>query len=373
MNRNFLITFLLVCTSGALADTPSGGNEIKRIFHHKAFGAHPASLELGNLVLYFDREPAIQSLTKQQTAQEEKRVLFLPAIKVGDGEMRSLINGVNQSKGPYTLDIKEVSKPSPGLLITIVFNPSKIGMSFEKFESIGLQKGIVFRFYNKELLDKIELSSKPILQTAYRSSVVIDCGHGGTDIGAIGCNRVYEKDICLPVGIEVARALEAKGVTAHLARTTDQTMLLDVRTTFANERNADLFVSIHANTSPNKTASGIETFFVTPDLFCSIESDKKLCSCLERKYEKSRKLAHCVHSALIDTLRINYPVKDRSVRTAASNVLIGTVMPSVLVEIGFLSHEKEAELLAQASYQKQVAQGIAHGILDYLKQKPALA
>lgn len=378
MNTKYLITFLMGCSmylsaASTNVSDQARGNQLRKIFHHKAFGSQVAHLELGNLVLYFDKEPAVQSLAKKQTAQEEKRVLLLPAIRVVDAEMRALIEGVNRSGGPYTLEIKEVSKPNQGLQISISFNPAKIGMSYEKFESIGLQKGLVFRFYNKELLDKIELSSKPILQTAYRSSVVIDCGHGGIDIGAIGCNSVYEKDICLPVGIEVARVLQDKGIMTHLARSNDRTVVLDERTTFANQCQADLFVSIHANTSPNKTASGIETFFVTPDLFCAVESNKKLCACLNRKYAQSKQLADCVHTSLIGTMRTNYPVKDRLVRSAASNVLIGTVMPSVLVEIGFLSHEKEAALLAQSAYQKQVAQGIAHGILDYLKQNPALA
>ena len=215
---------------------------------------------------------------------------------------------------------------------------------------------------------------KPIIQVAANNTprVIIDCGHGGSDNGVIGCNNIKEKEVSLQVGLQVAQLLRDNQVMVDLARDTDRTVLLDERTTFANSEGADLFVSIHANASKNKAFSGIETYCLRSSLF--YPGDRRLISNdmglateeLCCKYDKSNKLAHCVQRSLISAARNQYQAIDRQVRHSVAQVLLGTTMPSILVEIGFLTHEKEAALLAQKDYQSQIAWGITCGILAYL-------
>ncbi len=227
------------------------------------------------------------------------------------------------------------------------------------------------RVYNNELLGKIKDTNKPIIQVACNTppKIIIDCGHGGIDKGAVGHNNIIEKNINLQVGLQVAQLLKKKNIEVCLTRDSDTTMLLDERTTFANRQKADLFVSIHANADPKKNSSGIETYCLAHHLFKEDEHEaipSVLNKQLRDKYAKSEKLAQSVHKAMLGEISSHHPVKDRRIKYDVAQVLLGTNMPAILVEIGYVTHEQESQLLAQAAYQSFIAHGIVQGIDAYL-------
>lgn len=176
--------------------------------------------------------------------------------------------------------------------------------------------------------------------------VVLDPGHGGKDPGAIAITRHYEKDIVLNVALAAARILRAEGVDVRMTRTTDKFEELPARAAVANRASADLFVSIHANSAPNRSARGAEVFVAGAASSASKSAAKKI-------------LAEFVALGM----------RNRGVKTANFVVLVRTTGPAVLVETGFISNLTEARLLASSRFQQKLGRAIADGILLYLRQK----
>ncbi len=215
--------------------------------------------------------------------------------------------------------------------------------------------------------------------------VVIDPGHGGKDPGCRN-RRLREKDIVLKVSHLVAQKLRARlGCEVILTRTKDVFIPLEQRTAFANIKRADLFVSIHVNSSPRRRARGIETYYLN---FASDEEAMRVAALenaastrslselqdllknilLNSKLEESRRLAELVQRNLVATLQKRYRrVRNRGVKTAPFVVLIGTRMPAILVEIGFLSNPLEEKRLRDPRYLNWVAEGIVKGIEAYMR------
>jgi len=174
--------------------------------------------------------------------------------------------------------------------------------------------------------------------------------------------------------------LRAQGFTVVMTRTKDAGISLEHRVhKIAKSKPADLFVSIHANSSANSAASGIETFCLTPSLFrtvsCSLSPQcgfamDKLLACTDKKSLLFAKLLqrHVVHSA-----RRAFPkVVDRKVKHAVARMLLGINIPGILLEVGFLTNKKEAELLCTANYQSVLAQGICKSVVDYFHRERAI-
>ncbi|HEX4069400.1 MAG TPA: N-acetylmuramoyl-L-alanine amidase, partial [Candidatus Babeliales bacterium] len=301
----------------------------------------------------------------------------------------------------YTITITEVMQPAKGILIAFSFDNKKIALSYELFDSINLQKGIVFRLYNKELLQQLEQkNNQPVLRTLWhkpdfttlsprlqstgnasydttkdkslgRPCIAIDSGHGGSDCGAIGIGGIQEKDISLAIGIKVGNLLEQHGFSVVMTRNSDDTVGLDERTSYANNNHADLFVSIHANWASNQRAIGIETFCLKPTLLkkgFSLLSDAQqnlYANVLQQRFDDAHTLAQAVQHRLCDAVSHHHnDFIDRKVKYSVSQVLLGTQAPSILVEVGFVSHPKEAVLLHDTEYQSNVARGICDGILS---------
>ncbi len=179
-----------------------------------------------------------------------------------------------------------------------------------------------------------------------RLLVVIDPGHGGKDVGAVGVGGIFEKDIVLSISLQVARLLEQQGVQVRLTRNGDYFISLQERSEMANRLNADIFVSIHANSAgANKpNVNGYETYYYTP---------------------QSRALAESIHRNIIR--RVN--VVDRGIRTARFYVIRTTRMPSVLLETGFVTGIEDAAKLTNPTFQRQMAEAIAAGIIEYIKTR----
>lgn len=192
---------------------------------------------------------------------------------------------------------------------------------------------------------------RPLLNAQNRRAfVVIDAGHGGNDPGALGVNhKANEKDVTLEVSRFLQRYLENDQIQVAMTRSEDLEVLLQPRVDVANLRNADIFVSIHCNSMPpgNTDVRGIESYYTTPE---------------------SKELADTLQGYLVKELG----AQDRRVRKRGLYVTRKTTMPSVLLEIGFLSSPEEEALLANPAYQRQVAKAIRDGIYDYLSRHKQL-
>lgn len=214
--------------------------------------------------------------------------------------------------------------------------------------------------------------------------IVIDAGHGGHDDGTIGPHGVLEKDVVLDVALRLARLVQDRmGVEVVLTRSDDTFIPLHERTAIANERKADLFLSIHANSSPAPEVAGTETFFLNVssspgavdvaarenagsensvgelrDLIQSITTNDKI--------EESRTFAQDVQDSIqAQDSRANANAQNRGVKRAPFVVLIGASMPSVLAEIGFLSNDREEANLNKPEYRQKVAEALYKGVLQY--------
>lgn len=217
--------------------------------------------------------------------------------------------------------------------------------------------------------------------------IVIDAGHGGKDSGAVG-NGFMEKEIVIQIASQFAEKLHAMGYTVHMTRSNDTFVELKDRTKFANDKNADLFVSVHANSIPKTSdpngAQGIETYFLSPARsersmrVAALENSEDMeemgqygkfsfLSFLNKeKILASNKLAIDLQKGMLGNLRKLFPnVKDNGVREAPFWVLVGAQMPAVLVEVGYISHPDEALRITDEKYQKWMVEGLVEGVGRY--------
>jgi len=196
--------------------------------------------------------------------------------------------------------------------------------------------------------------------------VVLDPGHGGKDTGAIGKRKVYEKLAVLSIAKRVKARLEARKIRVKMTRTTDVFIPLETRSLIARKAKADLFVSIHADSSGSASAAGIETFVLTaPGCESSNQYGKggNLSARPGNAYDAANAiLGFSVQSNLIKQSGHN----DRGLRRARFCVLKNAPCPATLVECGFLSNPTEEALMIRADYREKLAHGIANGVLGYL-------
>ncbi len=222
--------------------------------------------------------------------------------------------------------------------------------------------------------------------------IVLDAGHGGEDAGAVGPNKRYEKVVNLNVTKYLASILKQRGYTVYLTRSNDKFIKVMDRTILANEKNADLFMSIHTNAVPKEKANevdGIETFFLSParserakrvaalenksDIreMSNSSKDVFLESLNRPRITASHKFAIDVQAGLLQSARSKYKdVKDSGVREGPFWVLVGAQMPSILIELGYISHPTESKRLYDKDYQQLLANGIANGVDSYFSKNP---
>ena len=225
-----------------------------------------------------------------------------------------------------------------------------------------------------------------------KKTIVIDAGHGGSDAGAVGPKKRYEKVVNLAVSNYLADILKKRGYKVYVTRSSDKFIKVMDRTILANEKNADLFLSIHTNAMPKDKAnstSGIETFFLSParseraKRVAALENQSDIREMNEKSKDvfleslnrpritASHKFAIDVQAGLLQAARSKYKdVNDSGVREGPFWVLVGAQMPSILIELGYISHPEESRRLYEASYQKALANGIANGIDSYFLKNP---
>lgn len=215
--------------------------------------------------------------------------------------------------------------------------------------------------------------------------IVIDPGHGGHDTGTIGPNGLEEKDLVLEVARRLGKLLENRlGAEVVYTRSDDTFIPLETRTAIANQEQADLFVSIHANSSSDPDARGVETYYL--NFTSSAEalevaarenavSEKSIHElqdlvkkiALKEKIEESREFASDVQHALHSGLAAKSPgIRDRGVKKAPFIVLIGANMPSILAEISFVSNPGDERRLGTSEYRQRIAESLYRGVSKYV-------
>ncbi len=223
---------------------------------------------------------------------------------------------------------------------------------------------------------------------APRFRVVIDPGHGGKDCGTLGVNGICEKDLVLDIALDLQKRLEADPrFRVLMTRNRDVFIPLKTRTDMANQWKGDLFLSIHANSDPNRAVRGLETFLL--NLRSSDERSKEVAT----RENTVLGVSHGDLGAILLTLRVNHKKKrslefagdlDRSftrnlegryqsvrnlgIRQAPFYVIMGTAMPAALTEINFLSNPEDARIMASRRYRQMVAQALYRGIVQYYRQ-----
>jgi N-acetylmuramoyl-L-alanine amidase len=371
---NFLIPLFLILSSLYAFNSLSNDRiELNKVYHHIA--ADPNYLERANISLYFSHDPHVQVVQLPKSHGSDFS-FFFPGASVASGECQAMIDRVNNQKyNGYSISITNVIKPTRGIMLTFKIDQNQCSLAYENFDSIGLQKGLVFRLYNKNVLARIEeQNDKPILRTLWHSPrIIIDPGHGGSDGGAMSKSGTQEKQVCLAIGTAVSSLLEEKGCSVVMTRNNDCDVRLDERTLYAHENKGDVFVSIHANHAGNPKSRGIETFCMQPSLLkkgysqLSQEQDRCVADVMAQRASMSLSLAQSVQKNICASVALLHdePI-DRKVKFSVSQVLLGVQMPAILIEVGFLSHLKEAALLQNQDYQNRIAHGISDGILQAL-------
>jgi len=214
--------------------------------------------------------------------------------------------------------------------------------------------------------------------------IVIDPGHGGHDTGTVGPSGLQEKDLVLDIALKLKTLVEEKlGSEALLTRADDTFIPLEERTAMANHSQADLFLSIHANSSHSRRVSGVETFFL--DFASSSEAEEIAARenssaqktifelqdlvqkiALKEKIDESRELAQIVQKSVTSQLQKTHSqTRDRGVKQAPFIVLIGANMPSILSEVSFVSNPSDEKLLKSSSYRQKLAEALFRGIEAY--------
>ena len=212
--------------------------------------------------------------------------------------------------------------------------------------------------------------------------IVIDAGHGGRDNGA-SYHRIREKDVTLALAKKLRKELRYRGYRVAMTRTTNKYLSLTQRTDFANAKKASLFISIHTNAAPKykrksaDTYQGVQVFslrrkharrngrirFRRKKTYSRYMSRRMLS---QSKRLRSAQLSRHIKRELLASVRKEHKVLDKGARKSDFWVLIGTTMPSVLVEAGYLTHKKEGKKLRSSRYQTFIVRGIGNGVDAYL-------
>jgi len=286
-----------------------------------------------------------------------------------------------QKKG---IDRIKLVQYTPQTLRLIIYNKDKLHIRFKK----KINKLIITIQNKKGIKTKALNRYTPVKKVFHNGKViVVDAGHGGKDPGATGYRGYREKVVVLAIAKKLKTILQSRGYKVYMTRDGDYFIKLRNRTKFANRKKADLFISIHANAVSGKSMKkvhGLECYFLDKtrsDRAKKVAAQENMADMSEMDFYgkeiflstlnshnivASNKLAIDLQRATLASLRKSFRgVKDAGVRPAPFWVLVGAQMPSVLVEVGFITHPIEGRRLANAKYQKKLAEGLANGVERY--------
>ena len=327
------------------------------------------------LLLTFDKdleEKQVKSFTLHNKSRGKYRYVF-------DIKTSMLIKSQNIKRS--RVDKIRVAQFNPKTIRVVVENASEVTIGDKingKTLEIAIQTG-----FDKEEKQK----TVPPVRMDRDKVIVIDAGHGGKDPGAVGYRKYREKIVVFKIARELEKILKSRGYKVYMTRDRDKFVKLSRRTKYANEKKANIFISIHANSISGKNADsvhGIECYFLSP----SRSARAKKVAAQENSADMSdmniygknsylnflnhhnilasNKLAIDLQRGMLAELNKKYNgVKDGGVREGPFWVLVGAQMPSVLVEVGFISHPQEARRLVDNNYRKLMAKGLADGIERY--------
>lgn len=314
-------------------------------------------------------------------------------ITIGDGLLRGA------RVGQYKTDVVRVVLDTENIKDYKVFplsDPARliIDVRGERLTEIARLEQSISSMPERMVIPRLEESPavveknvkpnrKPVISKIRR--IVVDPGHGGHDPGAVGPNGIQEKDVVLAVGLKLKDLIkEGLGLDVVMTRSSDVFIPLEERTAIANKVNADLFLSVHANAATNRSAAGIETYYLNlaktdkvaqlaaKENGTSLEKVSVLQAILfdlmaNYKLNDSAHLADEVQKSLHKKIRLRYSdVKNLGVKQGPFYVLVGATMPSILVETAFLSNALEESRLKDPAYLEMTAEGILEGVRSYI-------
>jgi N-acetylmuramoyl-L-alanine amidase len=276
------------------------------------------------------------------------------------------------------------TKGGSNFSISMESNPYRLVVELRATDRAAANRPPVFAGHSAAIAALSPVPVKPEEQLAIKTGkfrIVLDAGHGGWDLGSVGRQGLLEKDLVLDVTQRLGQLLRTRLASEVVfTRTGDLYLPLDQRADLANQSQADLFVSVHANYSASATARGVETYYT--NLFSapgSKEIEKRengdlpkpmtvslSASGLHEKIEESRRLAASVQRSLYATLAAKSPgIRDRGIKDSAFTVLTGTTMPAILTEISFVSSPADEQKLQSEAYRQQIAEALYEGIARY--------
>ena len=308
------------------------------------------------------------------------------SIEVGDALLKRI--RVAQPVTGMTRIVLE-TKANTDFSVSLEPNPYRLVVEVRK--AGASPKGAVNRFPNATEAEKNKL---PILvppptqedvqlrRRVPKMRIVVDAGHGGRDRGTVGRDGLLEKDLVLEIGQRLGKLLEGRlGMDVIYTRQDDSYIPLDERASIANQAQADLFVSVHANYSDLPSARGVETyytnFFMVPaskdvDMRPGTGGARNAATTslspadLQERVEQSRRLAESVQRSLYGTLSAQNPgLRDRGIKEASFVVLTESAMPGILAEVSFVSSPTDGQKLRSDGYREQVAEALYKGIARY--------
>jgi N-acetylmuramoyl-L-alanine amidase len=338
-----------------------------------------ANFQNGKLILEFDKNLSSEQI-KHFTLNDSKKNLKRYVFDIKTAMLTK--SRTLKKKGIQRIKLAQFNSNTIRLVIS---NPKKLKLKYSR----SGKKLLVDLGLSTESVKKTKVVSKTTTPSRLDRDkvIVIDAGHGGKDPGAVGYRKYREKIVVMQISKHVRSILKSRGYKVHMTRERDKFVKLSKRTKYANKRNADIFISIHANAVDKKNAKkvhGIETYFLaksrsdrakrvaakenSADLSDMNFYGKQSFLNMINSHNKiaSNKLAIDIQRGMLGSLKKKYKhVKDGGVREGPFWVLVGAQMPSVLVEVGFITHPREAKRLVSTAYQKQMARGIANGIERY--------
>jgi len=300
------------------------------------------------------------------------------AIPIGDGILKKIRPGYFS---PTTVRIVMDLERLDSFKVFGLKSPDRIVIDL-----YGKGEVLTKKDFNETVQEKVLPLTLPEQLGLKVKRVVIDPGHGGKDSGAVGGTGLTEKEIVLDVSKRLKKKLESNfGWDVILTRDSDVFIPLEERIAIANAKKADLFISIHANASRRKEAKGVETYFLNLSSnsnaievaarenavsLKNISDLQKILNelLLNSKINESSRLAGAVQKNLVETLNVTFTeTKDLGVKPGPFYVLIGAKMPSILVEISFITNPHEETLLKSDDYREKINEGIFAGVKSYVK------
>lgn len=373
--------FLLFILSSSLLF--SSGNRLKKV-----------EIVKGELRLHFSADLDTKKIHHFTLKNPYRSVYDFQNTQLGSHESFNGLGSdirIAQNKKDAVRIVVESKKPYPCNAYQPFFSTNLYHIPLPKRFVKDKEKTLTAKRYkvSKSKVKAAPPTAKVISRNRGNDLIVIDPGHGGHDTGAIA-GRKREKDLVLQISKKLEKQLKKRGYKVYMTRRSDRFLKLPQRTKIADQRDAKVFVSIHANSVPKRSwnkVHGVETFFLqkTRDeksqRIAARENKAVLKGAGSRlskqviidsvlsgpKIVQSNKLAIDVQRRIITNLRSRYKwVKDGGVRHAPFWVLVGASRPSILIEVGYISHPRERKRLFSPRYQELIAKGIAEGIDNYL-------